>query len=78
MASQYNFTITITERELNDPGAFLPTTSLRLEGEQVFWTKPGYTTYHETPVNFEMADATVLCDPSTVVLPPKLAKDLRF
>jgi len=72
MASQYNFT-TIAERELDDPDAFLPT-SLRFEGEQVFWTKPGYATYRGTPNNPEMADSTILCDPSIVALPPNMRK----
>ena len=72
MASPYNF-VTIAERELDDPVAFLPT-SLYFEGEQVFWTKPGYPTYCRTPVNFEMANMTILCDPNTVILPPNLQK----
>jgi len=72
MASQYNFT-TIAEQELDDPDTFLPT-SLCFDGEQVFWIKPGYATYRGTPVNFEMADATILCDPSTVVLPPNMRR----
>ena len=72
MASPYNF-VTIADQELDDPEAFLPT-SLRFDGDQVFWTKPGYATYRGTPVNFEMADATILCDPSKVKLPPNLQR----
>ena len=72
MASPYNFT-TIAERELDDPDIFLPT-SMQFEGDEIIWTKPGYATYRGTPVNQEMADSTILCDPSSVILPPNLER----
>mmetsp|Transcript_7900 Transcript_7900/g.11465 ORF Transcript_7900/g.11465 Transcript_7900/m.11465 type:complete len:238 (-) Transcript_7900:191-904(-) len=70
MASPHSFT-TIAERELNDPDAFLPT-SMRYEGQDIIWTKPGYATYRGTPSNHEMADSTILCNPDRVILPPNL------
>ena len=72
MASPHSFT-TIAERELEAPDTFLPT-SLRYEGDEVLWTKPGYATYRGTPVNHEMADSTILCDPSSIILPPNMAR----
>ena len=72
MASPYNFT-TIAERELDDPDIFLPT-SMQFEGDEIIWTKPGYATYRGTPVNQEMADSTILCDPNSVILPPNLER----
>eukprot|EP00590_Aulacoseira_subarctica_P001276 CAMPEP_0172434446 /NCGR_PEP_ID=MMETSP1064-20121228/70638_1 /TAXON_ID=202472 /ORGANISM="Aulacoseira subarctica , Strain CCAP 1002/5" /LENGTH=291 /DNA_ID=CAMNT_0013182667 /DNA_START=38 /DNA_END=912 /DNA_ORIENTATION=+ len=72
MASPRNFT-TIPERELEDPDIFLPT-SMRYEGEEVIWTKPGYATYQGTPINHEMADSTILCNPNSTVLPPNMAR----
>jgi hypothetical protein len=75
MASLYNFT-TIAEGELDTPDSFLPT-SLRYEGEEIYWTKPGYATYRGTPVNYEMADSSILCDPNSTVLPPNMEQISR-
>jgi len=72
MASPHNFT-TIAERELEDPDIFLPT-SIRYEGEKIIWTKPAYATYRGTPINHEMADSTILCDPNSTILPPNMDK----
>jgi len=72
MANPHNFT-TIVERELDNPDIFLPT-SMRYQGEEIIWTKPGYATYRGTTSNQEMADSTILCDPESVILPPNLAR----
>jgi hypothetical protein len=72
MASPHNFT-TIAERELEDPNIFLPI-SMRYEGENIVWTKPAYATYRGTPINHEMANPTILCNPNSTVLPPNMDK----
>jgi hypothetical protein len=72
MASPYNF-ITIAEYEIDTPDIFLPT-SMRYDGNEIIWTKPGYATYRGTPVNHEMAESTILCDPSSVALPPNMER----
>ena len=72
MQSPHTFA-TIAQLELDDPESFLPT-SIRYEGENILWTKPAYATYSGTPVNHEMVDSTFLCDPSSIILPPNLAR----
>jgi hypothetical protein len=47
---------------------------MRFERQEIIWTKPGYATYRGTPVNHEMVDSTILCNPDSVILPPNLAR----
>ena len=72
MSSPHTFAV-LARSEINEPESFLPT-CLRYEGDAIIWTKPAYATYRGTPVNHEMADSTILCDPNSTVFPTNMAR----
>ena len=77
MASPHNFT-TIAERELDNPDIFLPT-SMRYQGEEIIWTKPGYATYRgKTPLSSAIQRA--LSSPQTwpESLSPRIQRNIKI
>ena len=72
MASPHTFAV-LTWSEINESESSLPT-CLHYEGNNIIWMKPAYATYHGTPVNHEMADSTILCDPNSTVFSANMAK----
>jgi hypothetical protein len=70
MSSTLSFCETAAQ-EVDSPDSFLPT-SLRFNGDNLFWTKNAYATWKDTPALRELAESSILSNPESTTLPRRM------